>query len=91
MTRLSRSNPSSHPVEAIDEELREVRHHSLDAERLRFARWVLTVDDDELAEALAALEDEGIWDPSDNLFTRFPESDDGIWDADSDDGGCGDA
>jgi hypothetical protein len=77
---------------AIDEELREGRYHSLDAWRLRFARWVLTVDDDEVDEVFVALEDAGIWDPNpENFFTRFPESDDGIWDPDCDDGGCGDA
>ena len=62
-------------IQAIDEELRGHQFRSPDAERLRFARWVLTADDDQIDEAIAslfipaipnpALEDEGIegvWD-----------------------------
>jgi hypothetical protein len=81
MHRLARTrtNPRARLIEVIDEAidqelLRRLREgHSLDAEsmtssRLRFARWVLTADDDQIDEALVLLfipelEDEGIWDP----------------------------
>ena len=49
-------------VAAIDAELQHGRYHSLNAERLRFARWILTSAEDEIDELFCELEDSGAWD-----------------------------
>ena len=55
-------------VAAIDAELRNGKYHSLDAERLRFARWILTAPADEIDNLLGALEESGTWQPSEEGY-----------------------